>query len=410
MAAFVITTVILFMQGMAGAPGRFGDDPDDDQPPNGDLVVTPTPTPTIEPTPFIPNLPPRVEVRGIWVGVEHYGNSTYMNELFDLIENSILNTMVLDIKNEEGQVIHLTNDDFAAWRPERAENVLPDHTATVAELKSRDIYTIARLACFKDPIGTVRQPQNAVRNRNGNVWSDNAGVRWLNPFIKENWEYLAEIALEAARMGFDEIQLDFVRFAVGGALSDRDLPNADEFAPIITEFVSFMRDTLRGVGVRISVDIFAIAGLSTTDSRLLGQNVQSLLPLVDAISPMIYPSHFAHEGRGAHGNGSGSLINGVLFPRPALDPHGVIYNTLQHYRRHVDLFTSNNPGVDVAEIRPYLQGSNDDFLPEGFWMVYGPDEYAAQIQAVYDAGFTEWLFWAHRGNYLAFDRYQAFFP
>ncbi|MDR2589740.1 MAG: putative glycoside hydrolase [Oscillospiraceae bacterium] len=410
--AFALTTVVLFSQGMADAPGRSILSPDVDPSPTDDLFNTSTPTPSASPDPVLPDLPPRVQVRGIWVGAAHYQDREQMKIHLEMLENTTLNAIVLDVKNEAGQVIHLSNDDFAAWRPEMETNVIQDHTNLVTELKSLDIYTIARIVCFKDPIGTVRQPQNAIQHRNGNVWRDAADIRWLNPFNKANWEYIAQIGLEAAKMGFDEIQLDYVRFPVSGALSDRVLPDADEFAPIIAEFAGFMRDTMHAVGVRVSADIFAISGISNNDSRLLGQDVQMLLPQLDAISPMIYPSHFANEGpqNTTMGNGVGSFINGVLFTRPALEPHGVVYNTLQHFRRHIDDFITNNPDVPIAEMRPFLQGSNDNYLGEGFWKPYGPDEFRAQMQAVYDAGFHEWIFWNNVSDYTFQDRYQAFLP
>jgi hypothetical protein len=86
----------------------------------------------------------------------------------------------------------------------------------------------------------------------------------------------------------------------------------------------------------------------------------------------------------------------------------VIYHTLQHYKRHIEQFQEENPDVPIAVIRPFLQGSNDSFLGEGFWIPYGPEEYRAQIQAVYDAGFEEWLFWNHISDYFVQDRWDAF--
>jgi len=357
-------------------------------------------------------LPPEVQVKGIWLWA--YSSREQIEELMDLVadENTVLNTIVLDVKNENGRVIHLSNDEFAAWRPTRESDIIPDHTELVAELKERGIYTIARIACFKDPIGGVRQPQYAIHDNDGNIWIDSEGKRWLNPYIRANWYYLAEIGLEAARMGFDEVQLDFVRFPVQGpgvlGLTFGQTGDVQSKSEVIAEFAGFMRDTMHSVGVRVSADIFAVAGVSDVDSGHLGQNVGMLLPQLDAISPMIYPSHFANEGTGPMGNERGSTINGVLFPRPALEPYGVIYNTLQHYRRHIDRFVAENPGVPIAVIRPYLQGSNDNYLGEGFWMPYGPEEYLAQIQAVYDAGFEEWLFWNHQSAYTVQDRPQAF--
>jgi hypothetical protein len=413
-ACFIIASVVFFIYGMAESPGRVFPSPEsdpsvinnsDDPVPSTEQIPSPSPEPTAPP------LPPPVIVKGIWVRAYSSSNKEIMDKLIELVsdDNTILNTIVLDAKNENGRVIHLSNNEFSHWRPSRESDVIQDHTELVTELKELGIYTIARIACFKDPIGALRQPQNAIHDNQGNMWVDSEGKRWLNPYIRDNWDYIAEIGLEAAKMGFEEIQLDFVRFPVQGPgvlglTFGQSGEEVQSKAEVIAEFAGFIRDTMHMVGVRVSADIFAIAGVSTSDSGHLGQDVSLLLPQLDAISPMIYPSHFANERQ----NEIGSFINGVLFPRPALEPHGVVFNTLEHYRRHLEQFNEEYPGVPAALIRPYLQGSNDNYLGEGFWMPYGPDEYLAQIQAVYDAGFEEWIFWNHISDYFTQDRAEAF--
>jgi hypothetical protein len=311
-----------------------------------------------------------------------------MENFIDLIATTELNTIVLDVKEEHGHITFLTDNELISGT---ARDLIPDIEDLLDEMKQYDIYTIARVVCFKDPIRASRYPQHAMQDSQGNQWRDRSGTMWINPYDRANWEYIAEICLEAARLGFDEIQLDYVRFPVEGDLSDINHGQAGEEqtrAEVIAEFAGFIRDTMHQVGVRVSADIFAISGLSDRDSELLGQNVTLLLPNLDAISPMIYPSHFANEGTGAFGNGVGSIINGVLFTRPALEPYGVVYNTLAHFSRLMD---HDDPGQAV--MRPFLQNSTDDFLGEGFFMPYGADEVLAQIQAVYDAGFDQWLLW-----------------
>jgi len=339
-------------------------------------------------------LPPPVQVRGIWVGAWFSGDPERMENFIDLVDTTELNTIVLDLKEEHGHVTFLTDNEIISGT---ARDLVPNIEELVADMQSRGIYVIGRIVCFKDPIWSFRNPELSHRDNAGNRWTDRNGVGWLNPYNRDNWEYLVEIGREGARLGFDEIQLDYVRFPVEGRLSDIYFGQAGEEqtrAEIIAEFAGFMRDEMHKLGGRVSADVFAISGISDRDAELLGQEFELLLPNLDAISPMIYPSHFANEGEGAFGNGVGSVINGVLFTRPALEPHGVVYNTLQHFKRRME---PNNP--NQAVMRPFIQNSTDAFLGEGFFIPYGAEEVLAQIQAVYDAGFDQWLLWSNVSRY-----------
>jgi hypothetical protein len=204
--------------------------------------------------------------------------------------------------------------------------------------------------------------------------------------------------MEAARIGFDEIQLDYVRFPADGRLSEIDYGPAGEAQSrieVINEFVAYIRENMAKVGLRTSADVFGIIALSDRDGAHIGQDLQLLLSSLDSICPMIYPSHFANRRQ----NGTGQNINGILFEAPDTEPYEVIYHTLQHVRRHVDRHANANPDVEQAVIRPYLQDFTASYLGEGFFIPYGAEEVRAQIQAVYDAGFEEWILWNHVSRY-----------
>jgi len=388
---YLAVAVLFFMYG-------FGDGRAAQEPAAEVVAVTPTPTPTPETTPEpeapepIP-LPPPVKVKGIWVGAWFIVEEGLLDSYIELCETTEVNTLVFDIKEEHGYVtIPMESDVYPV-----SQNILiEDMGELIADLKSRDIYTIARVVCFKDSRRSARYPETAHRDSDGKVWQDARGYGWLNPYVRDNWDYIAELCLEAARLGFDEIQLDYVRFPVEGALSDIDSGRMDDErsrTEVIAEFVSFIRDTMLEVGVRTSADVFGIIGLSGTDSenvRLLGQDLDKLFSAVHYISPMIYPSHFANINQ----NGTGQVINGILFETPDKKPYEVIYNTLQHFIQRRD---PNDP--NKAIIRPYLQDFTAGYLGEGMYISYGPDEIRAQIDAVYAAGLDEWLLWSNTSNY-----------
>jgi len=387
---YLVISVLVFAYGIREGPGRTPASPPAEPTPSVNTAVpVETSTPEIEQNAeqSIP-MPPAVKVKGIWVGAWYAGDQEKMNNYIDLIDRTELNAIVLDVKEEYGHITFLTENEHISGT---AKDLIPEISKLLNNLNSRDIYPIARVVCFKDPIRASQNPQCAIMDINGNQWRDKGDTMWIDPYKRENWEYIAEVCLEAARLGFKEVQLDYVRLPVEGKLSEIDYGQAGEQqtrAEVIAEFVGYIRDTMHQVGVRTSVDVFAISGISESDSDYLGQDVRLLLPNLDAISPMIYPSHFANEGTGPFGNGVGSIINGELFKRPALEPYGVVYNALAHFTRLMD---GNNPTNSV--MRPFIQNSTDAFLGEGFYIQYGADEVRAQIDAVYDAGFEEWLVW-----------------
>ena len=407
-ASFLLITVIFFSVGMGEGPGRVYT-PVETPGANGDTDLTPTPTPppTADPngdSAHVP-MPPAVKAKGIYYN-QWFPENDALKRCIEVIEATQLNAIVIDVKEDNGFVtIDTENEAFP-----RTRNLIGETTDfdsmndLVSDLKKRGIYTIARVVCFKDNMYTRYFPENAILNKNGEIWRDNTNVSWLNPHNRDNWEFIAEICRQAAIIGFDEIQLDYVRFPLEGRLGDINYGPAAEEATryqIISEFAAFIREEMRAFGVRVSADIFGIVAISDRDAGHVGQNMQLLLPNLDFISPMIYPSHFANSSNGVMGNGTGQTVNGILFTHPDTMPYEVIYNALQHFVRHIDRFKEENPGVQVAAIRPFLQHFTAGYLREGYYIPYGPAEIQAQIKAVYDAGFEEWLLWSNVNDYSA---------
>jgi len=355
--------------------------------------IMPVVTPETEPEQNIPEpvpLPPAVKVKGLYLGAWYVVDKERLDNYIELCETTEVNALILDVKEDHGYITFPVNDEKFPTTP----NILLENMGElVADLKDRGIYTIARVVCFKDPRRAARNPEMALRDNTGRIWKDRKDTAWLNPYERDNWDYIAEICLEAAKLGFEEIQLDYVRFPADGRLSDINHGTAGEEqtkAEVIAEFITFIRDKMLEVGVRTSADVFGIIALSNNDAQIIGQDLDLLNPALHYISPMIYPSHFANINQ----NGEGQRINGVLFEAPDTEPYEVIYNTLQHFLNRRD---SSDP--DTAIIRPYLQDFTASYLGEGMFIEYGPEEVRAQIQAVYDAGLEEWILWSHTSRY-----------
>ena len=201
-----------------------------------------------------------------------------------------LTAVELDVKDENGEV------GFPMPATSLARKIgasKPYYKARVVAEKARaaGVYLIGRVVVFEDPILAAERPDLAIRTSGGGVWENNAGLGWANPYDERVWDYVISIAKAAARAGFDEIQFDYVRFPSDGPIESAVFPGktAEPPAWTITRFVHYASKQLKPLGVRVSVDLF---GLSATHDLGVGQKPGRLAKYVDAVYPMVYPSHY----------------------------------------------------------------------------------------------------------------------
>ena len=457
--AFLMCCICVFVwYSISGSNVSEPNEPETAQPPVSDeLPQIQTPAPIVpsntppentvsdEPgdTPASPLLPPPVKVKGAYVMAWNAGVPEYMANYIELCETTELNALVIDVKDDEGNItFNTSNKELSA----ACMNIVPGFKDLVSDLKNRGIYTIARIVCFRDEQWSSLNPELAIQHKDGGLWKDSSGRTWLDPYDRGTWEYISDIAEEAVLLGFDEIQLDYVRFPTDGRIGDISYGSAAEEnskTEIISEFLKSLRTELAEDGVRLSADVFGIIALSRSDSEAIGQDTALLLNSTDSICPMIYPSHFANKRQ----NGVGQYINGVLFEAPDLDPYGVVYNALMEFKRYLNddgsiagssrggmdnstgTDTNNNANMNInagtntnagigtygnydeinesqAVIRPYLQHFSASYLGEGYYQQYTAEKVREQINAVYDAGFEEWILWNHNSVYST----DAFLP
>jgi hypothetical protein len=201
-----------------------------------------------------------------------------------------LNTLELDVKEENGEVGFLLPATSLARKVGASK---PYYEAGVVTDKARQagVYLIGRVVVFEDPMLTASRPDLAIRTSGGDVWRNNAGLGWANPYDKRVWDYVLSIAKAAARAGFDEIQFDYVRFPSDGPIESAVFPGKTAEPPgrTIARFVHYASKQLKPLGVRVSVDLF---GLSATHDLGVGQKPGRLARYVDAVYPMVYPSHY----------------------------------------------------------------------------------------------------------------------
>lgn len=332
-------------------------------------------------------------IHGIYISGPVAGISK-MDTFIEMASETELNAFVIDIKNDSGEVTYHMNTEMVQ-EVDSDINYIQDIETLIQKCKDNNIYLIARIVAFKDPYLAQARPDLAIHNADGSVYYDNSGLAWVNPYETEVWDYLIEIATEAARLGFDEIQFDYLRFSTDRGMSEVDFgPNAEgkTKTEIIAEFTQYAHETLSAIPVRLSADVFGTVIDNRNDQDIVGQDYYTLSTHLDVICPMIYPSHYS---AGVYGisvpdaEPYETITAALIASRDALETHGNgMISSLE-----------DSDYVPYATVRPWLQAFTATWV--NGHIDYTPEEVRAQIQAVYDAGYEEWILWNAGVNYDA---------
>lgn len=329
---------------------------------------------------------PEDGVKGVFVTANSAGGER-MARLTELLNTTELNSMVIDVKEDYGDIT-MTLDSENELVVENAGNWV-DPEVLMPHLEENDIFPIARIVVFKDSKLAKERPDLSFTNPDGSVWTNRAGHAFVNPYMEEVWEYNVEVARQAAMLGFKDIQFDYVRFPEGFELRDEELTysrgnyegseldNVKQRVEAVTDFVAYARRELQPYDVDVSVDIFGYAA-TIEETPGIGQNFARISENVDVISSMIYPSHW----------GPGSL--GVA--RPDLEPYEVVARYMEYEN---DVLGSL--GDDAPISRPWIQDFTASYLGAGWYTRYGAHEVSEQIRALNEYGVDEFLLW-NAGN------------
>jgi hypothetical protein len=307
------------------------------------------------------------EVRGIHVTMALASLDGKLQEYLELVDDG-LNTIELDVKDENGEIGFVTSAVPLAREVGAAKPYYrPREAARLVHAKG--VYLIGRVVVFEDPRLSAGRPELAVKNPDGSVWRNHAGLGWTNPYDRRVWDYNVSLAEVAARAGFDEIQFDYVRFPTDGDVESIVYPNKTATPPgwVIAEFVHYAAKRLKPLGVRVSTDVF---GLSATRDLGIGQIPKRISKYVDAVYPMVYPSHY---GAGEYG-----------LDDPNASPGPTVEWSLSDFRRELK--------KSKAELIPWLQ----DF---SYGRTYGLADVRAQIEAARLMGARGYLLWNPLGVY-----------
>lgn len=319
------------------------------------------------------------EVRGIYMTGHTIADKKKFEKLVKLIDETELNAVVIDVKSDEGMVLYQTNLKDVQFSGANSKIVIEDIDAVLNYLNEKEIYTIARIVTFKDNKAASKFPHLAVKTTSGTVWRDRNNQAWLNPYNQDAWNYVLDIAEEAAVKGFKEIQFDYVRFPTDGNIRLIDygaLKNKNK-AQAIGDFLKYARERLSNIGAVTSADVFGLVTTAENDMNI-GQQLEYLADSVDVICPMVYPSHY---GKGSYG-----------VAEPDFEPYKIVNYSMKKAKERL----SKNE-KSIARLRPWLQDFSATYLPR--YKKYGPAEIRAQIKATNDAGVKEWILWNAANRY-----------
>lgn len=330
---------------------------------------------------------PEDGVKGIYL-TGHSAGGARLADLTKLLNDTELNAMVIDVKDDFGDMTFDLKSDNPLIK-ENTQNYVSDPAQMMKHMEEHQIYPIARVVVFKDTRLAEARPELSFTHEDGSVWKNGRGESFVNPFSQEVWEYNVEIAKQAAKMGFKEIQFDYVRFPEGfetrsdelkytyGGYQEKGLDDIQQRVEAVTDFVKYAKKELEPYGVDVSVDIFGYSA-TVPEAPGIGQNFSKISENVDVISSMIYPSHW------------GSYFG---IAKPDLEPYKLVS---EYMKVENDILGK----LDTPpQSRPWLQDFTASYLGAGNYREYGSAEIEAQIRALKEAGVNEFLLWDAGNTY-----------
>lgn len=351
-------------------------------------------------------------VKAIYMSQCVVGTPSFREELVDLVKETELNAIVIDIKDYTGKIAFDTDHPLLKESVSDACGA-SDMRAFIEHLHREGIYVIGRITVFQDPFYSLRHPELAVKKASdGSVWKDHKGLSFIDVGARPYWDFVIELSKESFNIGFDELNYDYIRFPSDGNMKDIyfSWSASTSKAVALENFFEYLSTHVkdpelytayRHVGMRgdpvpvISADLFGMTTTNTDDLNI-GQQLERALPHFDFIAPMVYPSHYP--------NGFNGWANPNVVPYELIHyvmksgrDRSVATTTTVAFKGAQAVSTSTphlyrKPSFSAQKLRPWLQ----DFDYGG---EYDAEDVRAQIQATYDVGLTSWMLWAPSNRY-----------
>jgi hypothetical protein len=320
------------------------------------VAVTPDPPPAQHP-----------QTVAVHVTAQSWADVAVREPILAMARLGLINAVQLDIKDEGGVVGYSSTVPMAVTTGAAVAHY--DAEAALEELHDLGVRVIGRIVCFLDPKlaswawENGREDLLVLQGSGGPLQTDYGTAAFTNVANPEVRQYQIDLAVEAARLGFDGILYDYVRRPEGNTASMYfpDLQVAPDVA--VARFVADTNVQLAAeTDAMLGVSVF---GISATRPEQIAQDIRLMAPHVDYVAPMIYPSHWSPGEYGV--------------ADPNRQPADIVGAS-------VGDFTHVVSGSGAAVV-PWLQ----DFSAGG--VAYGPVEVRAQIDAALANGAAGFLLW-----------------
>jgi len=306
-------------------------------------------------------------IRGVYIPLPK-ATSWKIKRLVRWVKDIEANAVILDLKDDRGRVTFSNKLDYAKGSPHGA--LKKKMAKLVIALQQANIYVIGRIVCFKDNQLARRNGASAIRDkRTGKIWKDKGELAWVDPHSHFVHQYIVNIARHGQLLGFDELQLDYVRFPVEKNARYARYPNKNGTPKRYEVIASLLSKVDKAIDLPLSIDVFGLTAYSPGDKDGLGQSLEHLAPYIDAISPMVYLANWPKK----------YWEN----PKPS-KTHALVNGAVAKIRERL--------GDNVA-VRPLLQAFK--------WRAdnFGAAFIKNQIDAAQTGGSSGHLFWNQNGNY-----------
>lgn len=321
------------------------------------------------------------DVRGIYVSANSFLYRPFLERLDKMIEDTTINTIVVDIKDAPGIITYDIGMEHPCIQPLISKE---DLEAKLDYFHKKNIYVIARIAVFRDECFSKQNLDLTAQKADGTPWRDGKSHYWLSPHEEKTAQYIVDLSRAVYDRGFDEIQLDYVRYPSDGQMNllkyeywgefNASSTNTDKRRQTLGNFLAYVRKGLEGIP--LSADVFGMV-LTNTDDLTIGQHLDEFVNNVDYVSGMIYPSHFPNNW------------NGIKLPNKS--PYQVIYDSTKMGLDRI--IATHGTSTAYKQMRPWLQ----DFSI--FGVTYNAPEVKAQIKALDDLGVKSYLLWNASNRY-----------
>ena len=313
--------------------------------------------------------------KALYLSFYGVGSKALRGPAMKLIEETELNALVIDVKGDRGMIPYRSSVPLATEVGGQKIITVRDAEGLMALFKEKGVYTIARIVVFKDNLLASARPDLAVKTPSGEPWRDRESLAWVDPFRKEVWDYNIQIAVEAAKLGFDEIQFDYVRFPDSHSPRFSQPSTEEARVKVITGFLQEARSKLAPYNVFTAADIFGYVCWNLNDTDI-GQKLDPIASAVDYLSPMLYPSGFQFGIPG--------------FRNPVQNPYEIVYLSLKKAQERTK--------ISPLRFRPWLQAFKDYAFDR---RQFNGKELRDQISASEKFGSQGWMLWNPVNQYTA---------